>query len=56
MSNEARQARTEAMELLLPWGSPLAEGEDESGAATLWLAGGASLMLWTAVALLLIAV
>lgn len=56
MRNESREARAETIQVLLPWGSPVAEGEDASGAAALWLAGGASLLLWTGVALLLTAV
>jgi hypothetical protein len=56
MPKESRQAHADTLQLLLPWGTPLPEGEDGSGAAALWLAGGASLLLWTGVALLLTAV
>jgi hypothetical protein len=56
MPKEPRQAHADTLQLLLPWGTPLPEGDEASGAAALWLAGGASLMLWTAVALLLTAV
>lgn len=56
MPKESRPAHADTLQLLLPWGTPLPEGEDGSGAAALWLAGGASLLLWTAVALLLTAV
>ena len=55
MPDDSRQARAETLPVLLPWGMPLAEGEDGFGAAAFWLAGGASLLLWTAVALLLTA-
>jgi hypothetical protein len=56
MPNESREARADTIQVLLPWGTPVAEGEDARGAAGFWLAGGASLLLWTAVALLLTAV
>lgn len=55
MRMESREARAETLQVLLPWGTPIPEGEEAPGAA-LWLAGGASLLLWTAVALLLTAV
>jgi hypothetical protein len=56
MPKESRQARADTMQVLFPWGTPVPEGEDGAGAAALWLAGGASLLLWTALALLLTAV
>lgn len=55
MPDETREARAETMQVLLPWGMPLAERDDGFGGPGLWLAGGASLLLWTAVALLLTA-
>ncbi|HET8747680.1 MAG TPA: hypothetical protein VFM98_18925 [Ramlibacter sp.] len=42
--------------MLMPWGVPLPERDDGYGGAAFWLAGGASLLLWTAVALLLTSV
>jgi hypothetical protein len=56
MPNDSREARAETLQLLLPWGSPLSDREDGLGGPAFWLAGGASLVLWTAVALLLTAV
>lgn len=56
MPTHPREAHAESLQVLLPWGSPIAEGEDARGAAGLWLAGGASLLLWTALAMLLTAV
>jgi hypothetical protein len=56
MPNDPREARADTMQVLLPWGTPIAERDDPRSAAALWLAGGASLLLWTAVALLLTAV
>jgi hypothetical protein len=51
-----REARAETLPTLLPWGTPLAERDEAFGGPGFWLAGGASLLLWTAVALLLTAV
>ncbi|GAB3654754.1 hypothetical protein [Ramlibacter alkalitolerans] len=56
MPHDSREARAETLQVLMPWGSPLAEGEDPVAATAFWLAGGASLLLWTAVALLLTSV
>jgi|KBSSwiStaDraftv2_1062776.scaffolds.fasta_scaffold1436154_1 hypothetical protein len=56
MRNQPQEARAESIQLLLPWGTPLAERDDGPGRAVFWMAGGASLLLWTAVALLLTAV
>ena len=56
MPKESREVRAEAMPVLLPWGMPLGDREDAFAGAGIWLAGGASLLLWTAVALLLTAV
>lgn len=56
MHKESRQAHADTMHVLFPWGTPVPEGDEGSGAAGLWLAGGVSLLLWTAVALLLTAV
>ena len=56
MPNDHREARAESIQVLLPWGTPLAERDNGFAGAVFWLAGGASLLLWTAVALLLTAV
>jgi hypothetical protein len=53
MPNDRREALAETLQVLLPWGTPLAERDDGFGGPAFWLAGGASLLLWTAVALLL---
>jgi len=53
MPNDSREARAESIQVLLPWGSPLAERDEIFAGATFWLVGGASLVLWTALALLL---
>ena len=55
MPNDRREARAETLQVLLPWGMPLSDRDERAGAAAFWLAGGASLLLWTAVALLLTA-
>jgi hypothetical protein len=54
MPNDNHESRAENLQVLLPWGMPLSERDDPAGPA-FWLAGGASLLLWTAVALLLTA-
>lgn len=56
MPHDRREARAETLPTLLPWGMPQAERDDGFGDPAFWLAGGASLLLWTAVALLLTAV
>lgn len=56
MPHDRREARAETLPTLLPWGTPLSERDDGFAGAVFWLAGGASLLLWTAVALLLTAV
>lgn len=48
-----REPRAEAAPLLLPGSLPGDTGADAFEGATLWLTGGASLLLWTAIALLL---
>jgi len=55
MPNDRREVRAETLQVLLPWGTPFSEQDDGSGGPMFWLAGGASLLLWTAVALLLTA-
>jgi hypothetical protein len=56
MTKDVREARAESIQVLMPWGSPLSERDEDAAGAAFWLAGGASLLLWTAVALLLTAV
>jgi hypothetical protein len=54
MPNDNREARADAIQVLLPWGMPSSESrEDFFDSAALWLTGGAFLVLWTALALLL---
>jgi len=53
MPNDNREARAETLQLLLPWGSPTSDRDDAFGGPAFWLAGGASLLVWTALALLL---
>ena len=53
MQQSTRQARAEAVAVFLPWGPPMDARASPSGEAALWLTGGASLLLWTALALLL---
>lgn len=48
-----REVRADADPLFLARGLPGDGGEAVFGGATLWLTGGASLLLWTAIALLL---
>ena len=48
-----REARAEAAPLYLSGGMPLEAAPGAFEGATLWLTGGASLLLWTAIALLL---
>lgn len=56
MAHDDRDARSESVQLLLPWGMPSVESRtDLLGAAALWLTGGAALLLWTVVALVLTA-
>jgi hypothetical protein len=56
MPYDSREARAEPLQVLMPWGSPTSEGDDPVAGPASWLAGGASLLLWTAVALLLTSV
>ena len=53
MQNPAREASADAAPAFLPWDMPADPREGFPGEATLWLTGGASLLLWTAIALLL---
>jgi hypothetical protein len=54
MPNENREVRADAIQVLLPWGMPSTEmREDFFSKAAWWLTGGVSLLVWTALALLL---
>lgn len=53
MPNDNREARAETIQVLLPWGTPLAERDEAPGGAAFWVGGGAFLLVWTALALLL---
>jgi hypothetical protein len=53
MQNQSREARAEAAPAFLPWDRPADTRERLAEDAMLWLTGGASLLLWTAIALLL---
>jgi hypothetical protein len=54
MPNDTRDLRTENAMPFPSWGIPATEGHDGLlGDPGLWLTGGASLLLWTALALLL---
>jgi hypothetical protein len=54
MPAENRDARAETIQVLFPWGMPLADvADDVAGSAAWWLSGGVVLLLWTALALLL---
>lgn len=56
MQNDPREVRAETLEVLLPWGMPSADAPGQrSETMGLWLTGGASLLLWTGLALLLTA-
>jgi hypothetical protein len=52
MANDNRSARTDSSAILLAPGMP-SEADGFLDGAALWLTGGASLLLWTALALLL---
>jgi hypothetical protein len=54
MPNDSREIRAEAAPLFLAWGLPSLEAQEGSVEnLTLWLTGGAILMAWTALSLLL---
>jgi hypothetical protein len=51
---DTREGRVDTAPVFLAWGMPAIEAhEGFFGGAALWLSGGASLLLWTAIALLL---
>lgn len=54
MATDTREVRAEATPVSLAWGVHAVETADGmADGAVLWLAGGACLLLWTAIALLL---
>ena len=53
MENDTRQARTEAAAAVAAWGEPAQGRESFLDGPAMWLTGGATLLLWTALALLL---
>jgi hypothetical protein len=54
MPNDPRTARGDSAPVFLAWGMPSVDGhEGFFGEAALWLTGGAALLLWTALSLLL---
>jgi hypothetical protein len=56
MPNDSRELRTDAAQVFLAWGMPSTEvREDLFGSAVWWLTGGASLLVWTGLALVLTA-
>lgn len=55
MANDTRDVQAEPAPVFLAWGMPMEAREDFLDGPALWLTGGVSLLLWTAVALLLTA-
>jgi hypothetical protein len=55
MPNETQDVRTEPPPVFLAWGMPTEAPEGWFDGPALWLTGGVSLLVWTAVALLLTA-
>lgn len=54
MQHDTREARVESIQVLMPWGLPLAEDrENVRASAAFWLTGGVSILVWTGLALLL---
>lgn len=54
MPDDGCEARPDSIQVLLPWGMPSGELRDGwLGEAALWLVGGAFLLVWTGIALLL---
>lgn len=53
MPNESDDMRDEPVFLFLSWGMPIEVREGFLDGPTLWLTGGATLLLWTALAVLL---
>jgi hypothetical protein len=55
MPQDARQAHSDSTPVFLAWGMPAETGEASFDGFALWLSGGASLLLWTALAFVLTA-
>lgn len=54
MANDHREERAESSPVSLAWGVHAIEAPDlEADGLPLWLAGGACVLLWTAIAMLL---
>lgn len=53
MPEDGREARPDSIQVLLPWGLPSDPRDGRPGEAALWLVGCCSLLVWTAIALLL---
>jgi hypothetical protein len=53
METDSREARTEAHPMSALWGTASEARESFHDGAAFWLAGGASLLFWTALVLLL---
>jgi len=54
MPNDTREGRTESVPIFLAWGIPSVEAPDDMfDSAVLWITGGAALLLWTGLSLLL---
>lgn len=54
MAQDSRESRSDGPLVLLPWGLPQEAREGLLAEPTLWLTAGATLLLWTALAMLLI--
>ena len=55
MADNNRDVPTETAPVFLAWGMPVEAREDFLDGPALWLTGGVSLLLWTAIAVLLTA-
>jgi hypothetical protein len=53
MPKDTREVRAEGAPVVLAWGMPSETREGAFPDVSLWLSGAASLLLWTAIALLL---
>lgn len=53
MGNDTDDVRHDPAPVFLAWGMPMEARDGLLDGATLWLTGGATLLLWTALALLL---